>query len=312
MSDAIIIRDAESGSTASILPVSGFNCYSFKPVIDGRVVSVLWAQSDFGPDSPPDLSGIPILFPFGGRMTGGAFTFDGKRYETPSASFHGPNAMHGFVLQRPWRIIEQSESRVTGAFQASVDDPSLLPQWPADYLITVSYEVAGQELRSEITIVNPDKTRLPIIFATHPYFQLSLGGKPEESQIMVPASSYWELENFMPTGRRLPVDERNDLRSGPALDGRKLNDIYSGIEPVYGQVRCSVFDPISIRRISQITPDDFNCCVVYTHFEREAIAIEPYIGVPDGFRLEEAGISTGMKILEPGEVYATTIVIRLD
>ncbi len=312
-SDVITIRDAKTGSTASILAVSGFNCFSFKPVIEGEAIEVLWAQPDFGPESLPDMSGIPILFPFGGRMTGGVFTFEGVEYRTPSAPFHGPNAMHGFVLRRPWRVIEQAENRVVGEFQASTDGPELLEQWPAAFKISVAYEVVGQELRADFTMSNPDQRSLPIVFGTHPYFQLSLGGgRPEEAHLTVPASTFWELEDLIPTGKRIPVNERNDLRDGPALAGKKFNDIYSGLGFENGEFRCEVRDPISGRKITQITSDDFNCCVVYTHFERESIAIEPYIGVPDAFKLEQAGVSTRMKILEPGEQYETTIVIRLD
>lgn len=312
-SDVITIRDSESGSTASVLTVSGFNCFSFKPMIGGEPVEVLWSQPDFGPGSMPDLSGIPILFPFGGRMTGGAFTFEGVDYRTTSAPVHGPNSMHGFVLRRPWRVTERAEHRAVGAFQASVDGPELLEQWPADFKISAAYEVVGRELRAEFTMSNPDQKRLPFVFATHPYFQLSLGGgKPEEARVTVPASTYWALKDLVQTGERLPVDERNDLRDGPVLAGRKLNDIYSGLDYDNGEFRCEVFDSISGRKTTQITGDDINCCVVYTHFKREAIAIEPYIGVPDAFRLEDAGVSTRMKILEPGEEYRTTIVIRLD
>jgi len=313
-SNVITIRDAATGSTASILPGSGFNCFSFKPVIAGVATEVLWAEPDFSAASAPDLSGIPILFPFGGRMTGGAFTFEGERYDINDAAIGDLNAMHGFVLSRPWRVTEQSEARVTGEFYASEDAPELVEKWPADFKISVAYEVAGSELRAEVVISNPDLRRLPFMFATHPYFQLDLGGgKPEEAHLTVPAATYWELdETSKPTGMRLPVNERNDLRDGPALAGRKLNDVYSGLEPENGEFRCEVLDPISGRKTSQITSDEFTCCVVYTHQPRAAIAIEPYIGVPDGFRLEETGISTRLMILEPGETYATTIVIRLD
>lgn len=311
-SSVITIRDAASGSAASILPAVGFNCFSFKPVIDGEPVEVLWAEPGLGPDSPPDLSGIPILFPFGGRMIGGALTFEGERYETPSAMFHGPNAMHGFVLGRAWRVIEQTESCVLGEFHASADAPELLKEWPSDFKISVSYDVAGPDLRSEISISNPGDKRLPVVFATHPYFQLSLGGrKPEESRLTVPAAAYLEPRDGKPSGQRLPVDERNDLRTGPAMAGRKLNDIYVDLQYANDEFACAVLDPISGRTVTQTTPHDFNCCVIYTHAEREAIAIEPYIGMPDAFTLEAEGIATGMKVLGPGEAYETSIVIRL-
>lgn len=309
----ITIRDAASGSTASLLPERGFNCFSFQPVLNGQPIETLWAEPDFGPESPPDLSGIPILFPFGGRMTGGAFEFEGKRYETPSAKDDRPDAWHGFVMRRPWRVTEQADDRVTADFQASVDGPALLDEWPADFKIAVTYQVAGPELRAEFVVSNPDRKRLPFVLATHPYFQLSLGGaKPETSEVTIPANAYWELVDGMISGRKLPVDERNDLRQGPPLDGRKMNDVYGDLRMTNGQFVCSVHDPIANRTVSQTATDGADCCIVYTHQPREAIAIEPYIGMPDSFRLGAMEIETGMKVLAPDEVYRTTIVIRLD
>ncbi len=311
--NAITIRDAKSASTASILPDPGFNCFSFKPVIKGIPIEALWAESGFGPESEPDLSGIPILFPFGSLMTGSEFTFEGAGYKTPGAMIHGVDAMHGYVLSRPWRIVEQSEDRVAGEFQASIDDPTLLAQWPADFKIPVAYEVAGSELRADVTITNPDAKRLPFIFATHPYFALSLGGgKPEDARVTIPASTYWVLTDSGPNGEERPVDEHNDLRAGPALAGRNLNDIYAQLVYNNGGFVCEVLDPVSGRKTTQTTAGDFNCCVVYTHAVREAIAIEPYIGMPDAFKMEAAGISSGMKILEPGGEFKTQILIRVD
>ena len=312
--DVISIRDAASGSTASILAPSGFNCFSFKPVIDGEPIEVLWTQPEFGPRSLPDLSGIPILFPFAGRMTNGAFTFDGAVYRTLGAPSHGPNSMHGFVLSRPWRVTDRTENSVAAEFHALTDDPALLAQWPADFKISVCYRVIGRDLRADFTISNPDRKQLPFVFATHPYFRLVLGsgGNPEDAELTVPASTFWMLRDLLQTGERLPVDARNDLRAGPAIAGRKLNEIYAGLDYENGEFRCEVRDPASGRKITQITGDEYNACVVYTHFERESIAIEPYIGAPDAFRLEADGIPTGMRVLQPGESFSTRIVIRLD
>lgn len=311
-SDVITIRDA-GGSSASILPGLGFNCFSFKPIVDGKAVETIWAEPGFNATSPPDLSGIPILFPFGGRIGSGGFTFQGRDYTTPSATNQAGDAWHGFVLRRPWRVTEKTSDRVTGEFQASVDGPELLNEWPSDFKIAVTYTVAGSGLRASFVFSNPDDKPMPFYFATHPYFQLSLGGgKPEEARVTIPASTYWELQNSEPSGRLLPVDDRNDLRSGPALAGRNMNDVYSGLAYADGAFRCAVHDPSAGRTLTQTTPDDFNCCVVYTHREREAIAIEPYIGVPDSFRLEASGLATGMKALDPGAEYRTEIVIRLE
>jgi aldose 1-epimerase len=309
----ITIRDQATGSTASLLPECGFNCFSFRPVIDGQPIEVFWAEPGFGPESPPDLSGIPILFPWGGRMTGGTFSFDGKTYCAKSAMGDRPDAWHGFVMRRPWRVVDEDDDHATAEFQASIDDPSLLDEWPADFKISVTYRVAGPELRAEFTVSNPSERRLPFVLATHPYFQLSLGGaKPEAARVTIPASAHWELNDGAMSGRKLPVNERNDLRDGPALDDRKMNDIYADLQMSGGAFTCSVRDPIANRTVSQISSDKTECCIVYTHREREAIAIEPYLGLPDVFHLAEIGAASGPRVLEPGETHRTTITIRLD
>lgn len=309
----ITIRDQATGSAASLLPERGFNCFSFRPVVDGQPIEVLWAEPSFGPASPPDLSGIPILFPFGGRLSGGAFTFDGVRYAAKSAMGDRPDAWHGFVMRRPWRVVDAGGDHATAEFQASVDDAMLLDEWPADFKIAVTYRVAGPELKAEFTVSNPGERRLPFVLATHPYFQLSLGGaRPEAARVTIPANAYWELNDGAMTGRTLPVDDRNDLRAGPALNGRRLNDIYTDLKVGAGEFTCTVRDPIANRAVSQISSAETNCCIVYTHREREAIAIEPYVGLPDAFHLAEIGAAPEPRVLEAGETYRTTIAIRLD
>src|SRR5215211_6451262 len=112
--DSITIVDDATGSTAIILAGMGFNCFAFRPVVDGTPLDVIWAEEGFGPGSAVDLNGIPLLFPFAGRLAGDSFSFEGKTYRVTGANVAGGNVIHGFVLSRPWRIIEQTAKSVTG------------------------------------------------------------------------------------------------------------------------------------------------------------------------------------------------------
>src|SRR5688572_8288528 len=80
----IELTDAATGSRAKILAGFGFNCYSFEPVVDGERIETLWSAPDFEAGTArPSGSGIPILFPFAGRMRGTKFEFNGKEYNLP-------------------------------------------------------------------------------------------------------------------------------------------------------------------------------------------------------------------------------------
>ena len=315
--DVVTLRDEVSGATARVLPAVGLNCFSFvvQPASGGEPIELLRHEPGFGPGSRPTRSGIPILFPFGGRLKGDGFTWEGRRYETPGAPTNGGNRIHGFVLDRPWRVTGRSADSVVAEFQASVDDPSLLGQWPADFLIRVGYTVNGSSLRSSIEVVNPDERPLPFGFATHPYFALPLGpaGSPEECRVTVPAERAWVLEGLLPTGETRPVSGDDDLRAGGPLAGRRLDVVLTGLAAdADGVVETTIADPANGRTVRQRCTGPFREVVVYTPDVRDAVAVEPYTCAPTTFELTAKGIDAGLQVLAPGASTAMQIDIALE
>jgi len=317
--DVVELRDEVSGATARILPALGFNCVSFAVPVetDEEPVEVLWAEPGVGPGSKATRSGIPILFPFGGRLQGTVFPYEGRSYETPGALLNDGNSIHGFVLNRPWRVTGRSADSVVGEFQASVDEPSLLEQWPADFLIRIGYTVSGTSLRGSIEIENPDTMPLPFGFATHPYFALPLGpaGSPEDCVVTVPAAEAWMLEELLPTGERRPVAGGNDLRAGVALRGHAFDDVLTSLTPVPGAegvVEMTIADPVNGRLVRQRCTGPFRECVVYTPDNRQSVAVEPYTCAPTVFELVAKGVDAGLQVLAPGASTAMQIDITLE
>jgi aldose 1-epimerase len=312
--DAVVIRDI-SGSTARILTGYGFNCVRFSVSTGNDLTDVIWSEPDFGPAGAPDLNGIPVLFPFGGRLAGTTFRWRGTEYTVTDAIINNGYAIHGFVLNRPWRVIEQSETHVTGEFQASVDDPSLLDQWPSDFRIRMRYEISATTLECDITIENPDQKPMPYGFATHGYFRTPLvpEGNGEACEVTIPAASTWVLDqNAIPTGEIVPVDASNDLRNGPAIDGRQFNTVYTDLETEQnGDVACKVRDPAAGRSIRITSSGGFREVVVWNPVHREAVAIEPYTCVVTAFDVEERGFDAGLRVLEPNQSDSLRIIIEL-
>ncbi|MEM8865708.1 MAG: aldose 1-epimerase, partial [Planctomycetota bacterium] len=139
--DVVRITDPQTGSTADVLISQGCNCFSWRPQLSDGPREMLWASDGFASgEHRPSSSGIPLLFPFPGRIGGAEFEFEGETYRLPPGDPHG-NAIHGFTFTRAWRTVDQDDSSVTAEFQGSVDAPETLDSWPSDYHLRVQYRV---------------------------------------------------------------------------------------------------------------------------------------------------------------------------
>lgn len=311
--EPVTLTDSTTGATALVLTGFGFNCFSFRPVVRGEPVEVLWSEAEFAAgDAKASHSGIPILFPFPGRLRGSFLTYEGRNYPLGSDDGRG-NAIHGFVLNRPWRIVEMLPQRVTGEFHAAADEPGLSKRWPADFRLSVTYELKGNTLRCEMNVQNPGANRLPFGLGLHPYFRLPLGGAgiADDCRVTVPAAEYWELQNMVPTGRRLPAAERGNLAGAMRFADMRLDDVFTRLTSAGGEVRTAVQDPGNRRTLELVFDAAFRECVLYNPPHRQAVCIEPYTCAPDTYELQATGIDAGLRQLAAGESFQTWFEIRL-
>jgi aldose 1-epimerase len=316
----LLLEDTSTGSTARIAPELGFNCFEFQANLGGRLVDVIDAAPEFAEGNErPSGHGIPILFPFPNRIREGRFSWNGIDYEIPSSTCPydaTDNAIHGFCLDRPWRVVEQGQSFAVGQFRLSQDAPDRLDCWPADFLIEVRYELRGTTLRCDVRIANPDDKPLPWGFGTHPYFRLPLDPHSAPARCLVQASAaeLWELTDCLPTGNRLPVGEGTDLRDGEYFDCLKLDDVLTNLAADdSGRIVESVLmDEQAGLQVSQRFDTTFRELVVFTPPGRNAVCLEPYTCVTDALNLQESGVDAGWNVLPPGEEFRTWIEIAAE
>ncbi len=310
----ITIVDPASGAMARVLPELGFNCFSFQPVVEGQPIEVLWSAPGFESGTLRSAaSGIPILFPFAGRLRGSSLSYGDRQVPLVIDSRIG-FAIHGFVHDRPWRVLAEKPASVTGEFHALRDDPVLADLWPADFRIRVCYEVGSNTLSCQITVENPGDVPLPCGLGTHGYFRVPLGsdGDRDTCRLYVPARRYWELSGMLPTGQTPPVEAARDLTSGMRFGQAHLDDVLTDLETQSGKVLCRIDDIAAGRRLLLEFDELFRHCVVFTPPHREAICFEPYTTVPDAFALAERGIETGLRVLKPGESLRASIDLKLE
>lgn len=313
--ESVSIVHAASGAKASVLPGVGFNCYRWQVSQGGSAQELLWYDPDLlSGKAKPTRSGIPLLFPFAGRIRGTAVNFESKKYDIADSLDDLGNPIHGFVLKRPWRVVEKQADRLTGEFQASVDAPEIVSKWPADYRIRVSYQIGENTLRSEIEVHNPDTKLLPFGLGTHAYFRVPLGPAGDISQCVlnVPARYLWLLDKeLVPTHELKSSELTEQLNQGLTIGQTNLDNLLTDLTFDQGVCTTSLDDPTNQRQLTVTFGNEFANCVVFIPPHREALCIEPYTSAPDPFRLQTMGINAHLRLLAPGSIWKAWVEMRL-
>ena len=312
------LHDDHSGSSASIVPSYGFNLFDLRLPAGGEVRSIVVAAADFPENAvKPARNGIPILFPYPNRINHGTFTFGGKSYTLPINS--GTHSIHGFAASASWDVVEQKtdsgEAALTGRYQISKNTPEMREHWPADAVLQVRYALAGRRLTMTVSVTNPTAHELPYGFGIHPYFRLpfTTGGNTEETRVVVPASEFWVLEGYIPTGERRPVDERLDFRKGQSMKGLKLDDVLTGLEREGDGEHCVCrLQDLALKAEFRLSFDrQVREVVVFTPAGVEGvIAVEPYTQTTDAIHLAARGVDAGLRVLGHGKTETLTIVME--
>lgn len=143
----------------------------------------------------------------------------------------------------------------------------------------------------------------------------SFGG--EQANVTVAANKIWELEENLPTGKLLDIDEPRDLRHGRTLVGVQLDDVMTDLYAIaYDQedrlgLVGVVQHPTAERMLTLWMGGDFRELVAFTPPHREAICLEPYTCTTDSINLAARGIDGGLRVLAPGEQWHGVVEAHL-
>lgn len=164
------------------------------------------------------------------RISKGKFTLNGKQYILPINN--EDRHIHGGIVgfdKKEWtaKIIEEPEQVGIQLTYFSADGEE---GYPGNLETTVNYFLTSH---NELVIEYHAKTYQPTIInlTNHSYFNLT-GGIENilNHYLTVPASTYTELNNLMPTGRILPVEGTPfDFRNERKI-GSKINELPDGYD----------------------------------------------------------------------------------
>jgi len=251
-----------------------------------------------------------LMLPYSNRIRDGKFTFEGREYALANAKNH---AIHGDVRNRPWKVVEQTPSRLLLEFDsATVTDFN----WPWPILARVEIEVEGDRLVQRLKLENRGDTTMPAGFGWHPYFRrwLSRDGEPVELQFRVtrihPDGSADGLPNAnadgLPDGPSLPLPAELDFSKSRPLGDLRLDACFSGFDG-----RAEIGWPESgVRLLMECSPN-VSHLVCFAPADRPLVAVEPVANATDGVNLLATGAEhSGVIPLAAGKSLDASFTIR--
>lgn len=280
-------------------------------VVDGRDVAL--GHPDAASYAPTQFCVGVTIGRFANRIGGARFDLDGTTFRL-SANEHG-NTLHGGpdgFATRLWAISDLTADSV----EFTLTSPDGDQGFPGEVRAAVRYTVSAGELRTDYTATTTAPT--PVNLTNHIYFNAAgeASGGTDAQVLTVFAAEYLEVdEELIPTGRLLPVGERDARDGRPVAEVAPLDTCFS-IEGPAGEVRPH----------ATLASDDLAIDVLSDQPGLQIFTAEPMADVPGltgsygpraGVALETQGFPDAPNhphfpnsILRPGQTYASTTVWR--
>jgi aldose 1-epimerase len=288
------IRVAADGITVEISPLFGA-IWRFEVAIDGRTVPLMRSP---GPDAPAVATSaccFPMV-PFGNRVRGNRFTFEGRDYVLEPNVDWDPHYLHGDGWISRWQVDRATESSLALSLVHGASRQS-----PYVYVSHQTFEIVDRALVTTLSVTNRGACALPFGIGWHPFFPSTEG-----TTLRASSSNYWEEgKGWLPTERRaLPPDlDFNTLRHLPA---HWVNNGFEGWDgqaridwPDHGIALDIDADPLFSRYFVFVSDTKFD-----PSFRGDFFCFEPMSHSADGHHLPDGG---NLKRLPPGETLSGTI-----
>lgn len=244
-----------------------------------------------------------LLFPFPNRLKKGAFSYKKNDYQFPINDTEFGHAIHGFIAQQTFEIIELADEDDVASITGLYEHPSNgFDYFPFPFRMEVKYSIDKNEVFTiEFKVHNLSDDKIPMGFGWHPYFRLDK--KVEDTRLKMPEVEWVELDKKrIPTGKRKPYSEFQKYHK---LKDTELDDCFEITENGSSVVTKIKGEQGKIFLEQPIGEGQFNFLQVFTPPKRKSIAIEPMTCNVDAFNNKD-----GLIRLMPGEEWRSWIRVE--
>lgn len=274
--DVIEIKNLANREYCNIVPHYGGAINEIVLNGNGKLYSVhksAKSLDEFQQVIKPIYSGA-FLAPFPNRIKHGKYTFMGTEYQTQINDNGYNNALHGYLYNAPFSIINKDEEKgsikLAHSFQGTEG-------YPFNLSFENTYILEERKLKICSSVKNESDQEVPFGMGWHPY--ISLNTTVDSLLLKIAGDRIFEQDNsHIPTGN---IIKKKTFRDYTLISDQFMNDCY-----IMDGNRTYIYDPKNKLEIiveQQVGQKAFNYCMVYTPPSRDCIAIEPMTCAPDAF-----------------------------
>jgi galactose mutarotase-like enzyme len=283
-------------SKAVLMPERGGLLASLKlDAGNGTETSLLWLPDQFNSqESGWPGGGMPLLFPFAGRVFHGAQPL---HYALGDQIWRMP--IHGFAYGQPWQILA---STADSAELGLLAGPRTRDLFPFEFDLRAKYKLAANKLVTEVTVTNlggllPEVPRMPVALGWHPYFRLPLrnaeqtGNRAGKLRLKTTATSQVRVTPAGSAGKTAAFPDTGD-GDVTDLNNKLLHNLILGD---HTDAKATIIDEPNNVAIDLAWSDYSRYLVLWTQPEQGFHCVEPWMGLPDALNNGE-----GLAWLEQG------------
>jgi aldose 1-epimerase len=157
------------------------------------------------------------LVPFGNRVAGNQFAYDGAAYSLAPNADWDPLYLHGDGWRAEWRVAERSRSRAQLVMRHEAAGT------PYSYEATQTFVLEDASLVLHLEVVSRSATALPFGLGWHPYFPLTAA-----TTLRAPAVAFWREGAGHVPAERVAVPRDLDFTSARELPRHWINGGFEG------------------------------------------------------------------------------------
>ena len=241
------------------------------------------------------------LAPFPNRIRDGKYPFDGIAYQLPINKPKEQNAIHGFIWDKPFNVIEEKSEKDHASLSMGYNYNGEFTSYPFLFQIKYSYQLSPDGLAVSVQVMNTGDSNLPFGVGWHPYFTFH---KPvDELELQLPACTVLDVdERMIPTGTANPYPKFEHLTS----IGSTSFDTAFKLSDSDDSFITRLYDPAEKTTIVLTQDQHLPYLQVYIPPDRNSIALEPMSCPANAFNSGE-----GLVVLKPGEKFESKMNLGL-
>ncbi|MBP1886295.1 aldose 1-epimerase [Sinorhizobium mexicanum] len=235
------------------------------------------------------------LVPFGNRIEGNSFTFDGERFFLEPNTPADPFCLHGDGWLSEWEVKSHSGEQARLSYVHAERAGS-----PYAYEAVEEVWLDGSTLVLSLAVTNMSPRTLPFGLGHHPFFP-----RTAETRLKAKAKRIWgERTGHLPDAPG-PIARTLDFTEANTLPARWMNNAYDGWDG-----EAAIEWPEHQLALRLETQGPFGCFMIYSpDADADFFCFEPMTHLPNAHNMpNEDG---GLVALHPGQSLAGTIRFRL-